>query len=123
MATTASFISAFRLYLHRYFKQDSAIEIAARDTLVKGYIKLKLNTADGVPLDDEEDPDAAVGEMTLDKVRVWGERFLQSSRFDRLPQVSKETVEGLLQYTDTQTKTRDFPAACLPVFRPACLSA
>ena len=53
----------------RYFKQDSAIEIAARDTLVKGYIKLKLNTTDGVPLDDEEDPDAAAGEMTLDKVR------------------------------------------------------
>lgn len=53
----------------RYFKQDSAIEIAARDTLVKGYMKLKLNTTDGVPLDDEEDPDAAAGEMTLDKVR------------------------------------------------------
>lgn len=52
----------------RYFKQDSAIEIAARDTLVKGYIKLKLNTTDGVPLDDEEDPDAAAGEMNLDKV-------------------------------------------------------
>ncbi|CAN0258915.1 unnamed protein product, partial [Scytosiphon promiscuus] len=58
----------------RYFKQDSAVEIAARDTLVKGYIKLKLGTgaADGgagggVPLDDEEDLDAAAGEMTLDK--------------------------------------------------------
>lgn len=47
------------------------MEIAARDTLVKGYIKLKLNTTDGVPLDDQEDPDAAAGEMTLDKVREW----------------------------------------------------
>lgn len=62
-------------FTSRYFKQDSAVEIAARDTLVKGYIKLKLNTgaADGggggaVPLDDEEDPDAAAGEMTPDKV-------------------------------------------------------
>lgn len=62
--------------MRRYFKQDSAIEIKARDTLVKGYIKLKLNTVDGVPLDDEEDPDAAVGEMTLDKVRGWEERPL-----------------------------------------------
>lgn len=59
------------LLLARYFKQDSDIEIAARDTLVKGYIKLKLNTADGVPLDDEENPDAGVGEMTLEKVGRW----------------------------------------------------
>lgn len=57
-------------YLGRYFKQDGAVEITARDTLVKGYIKLKLNTSDGLPLDDKEDPDSAAGEMTLDKVRV-----------------------------------------------------
>lgn len=52
----------------RYFKQDSAAELAARDKLVKGYIKLKLNTSDGLPLDDEEDPDTVAGEMTLEKV-------------------------------------------------------
>ncbi|CAM9614506.1 unnamed protein product [Laminaria digitata] len=53
---------------HSYFKQDSAAEITARDTLIKGYNKLKLNTTAGVPLDDEEDPEeAAAGEMTLDK--------------------------------------------------------
>lgn len=57
-------------YLGRYFKQDGAVEITARDTLVKGYIKLKLHTADGLPLDDKEDPDSAGGEMTLDKVRI-----------------------------------------------------
>lgn len=54
--------------LSRYFKQDSATEIAARDKLVKGYIKLKLNTTAGVPLDDEEALEAAGGDMTLDKV-------------------------------------------------------
>ena len=43
---------------------------------MKGYIKLKLNTTDGVPLDDEEDLDAAAGDMTLDKVR----------RYTRLPE-------------------------------------
>lgn len=68
---TGTFLCSVSLSLRpRYFKQDSAIEIAARDTLVKGYIKLKLNTTDGVPLDDEEDPDAAAGELTLDKVRL-----------------------------------------------------
>lgn len=57
----------------RYFKQDSAAEITARDTLIKGYNKLKLDTTAGVPLDDEEDPEAAAaGEMTLDKVRAAG---------------------------------------------------
>lgn len=58
------------VHVDRYFKQDSAAEITARDTLIKGYNKLKLNTTAGVPLDDEEDPEAAAaGEMTLDKVR------------------------------------------------------
>lgn len=59
------------MHVGRYFKQDSAAEITARDTLIKGYNKLKLNSTAGVPLDDEEDPEAAAaGEMTLDKVRA-----------------------------------------------------
>lgn len=39
---------------------------------MKGYIKLKLgsNEGEGVPLDDQEDPDAAAGEMTINKVRA-----------------------------------------------------
>ncbi len=41
---------------------------------MKGYIKLKLGSTEGegVPLDDQEDPDAAAGEMTINKVRIGG---------------------------------------------------
>lgn len=52
----------------RYFKQDSAAETAARDKLVKGYFKLKLDNPAGVPLDDEESPDAPAGELSQEKV-------------------------------------------------------
>lgn len=85
------------MHVDRYFKQDSAAEITARDTLIKGYNKLKLNTTAGVPLDDEEDPEAAAaGEMTLDKVRVVSRAGDQTSRplFFRLPTTIRHTVSG-----------------------------
>lgn len=61
--------------LTRYFKQDNAKEIAARDELIKCYVKLHLNETAPIPLDDKDGLEAAVGEMTLDKVppKLWNE--------------------------------------------------
>lgn len=56
--------------LPRYFKQDSAAEIAARDKLVRGYLKLKLDNTTGVPLDDEESADSPGGDISLEKVKA-----------------------------------------------------
>lgn len=54
--------------LTRYFKQDNAEEITARDDLIKGYVKLHLNETTPILLDDKDGLEAMVGEMTLDKV-------------------------------------------------------
>lgn len=52
----------------RYFREDSAAEISARDKLVLGYMQLKHGGTQGMQLGEEEDQDAAaVANMTLDR--------------------------------------------------------
>lgn len=61
--------------LYRYFRQDSAAEITARDKLVMGYIKLKLNSPTGLPLDDGDDHDTPARDMGIDKVSHQREKW------------------------------------------------
>lgn len=74
----------------RYFKQDSAAEIEVRDKLVKGYMKLKLDTTTGPPLDDDEDPHASAGEMTQAQVGS----ILYGHETIRVPELSLDGGRG-----------------------------
>lgn len=75
----------------RYFKEDSAAEISARDQLVTGYIKLKLNSTAGLPLDERDAQGASAGDMTFEEVsqggKIRSERSISiTSRTDNEPQ-------------------------------------
>jgi IQ and AAA domain-containing protein len=77
----------------RYFREDSAAEIEAREKLVSGYMQLKLNGCSRVLLEEDAGGDSSTSDMPLDRAIELLQRNERGRQGKQRAQLVKELRE------------------------------